>query len=407
MDVLVVGAGPTGSTTAYHLARHGVDVLAVDKAAFPREKVCGDGLTPRGVKQLLEMGVDVTEPGFTRIEGLRSFGSGVKIELPWPRLRSFPEFGLVRTRHDLDDLLIRHAEKAGARVWQETDAGEPILDERGWVVGATVRRGDGEPQEVRARFVIAADGASSRFSQQAGVRRDPGRPIGIAARRYFRSPMAGDPYFHSWLDLEHRGNYLPGYGWVFPVGDGIVNVGAGLLNTAHDFKHLSARKVFEVFLQQLPEEWGCTEENAVGNVLSGPLPMGMNRQPLSVPGLLVAGDAGGIINPFNGEGIAYGMESGRLAAELTHEALALDRPGLAHVYPAVLRQRYGKYFTMGRGFVKAIGYPSVMRASVRYGLPRERVMRFLLKVMANLTDGRDGDLDDRIMDALVRVVPAR
>lgn len=407
VDVLVVGAGPTGSTAAYHLARHGVDVLAVDKAAFPREKVCGDGLTPRGTKQLLEMGVDVTEPGFTRIEGLRSFGDGVRIELPWPRLDSLPDYGLVRTRHDLDDLLIRNAEKAGARVWQETDAQGPVLDERDWVVGASVRRGGGEPEHVRARFVIAADGASSRFAQQAGVRRSPGRPIGIAARRYYRSPLASEPYFHSWLDLEHDGGTLPGYGWVFPVGDGVVNVGAGLLNTARDFRHLSARKVFDVFLRRLPEDWGCNEESAVGETLSGPLPMGMNRAPLSVPGLLVAGDAGGIINPFNGEGIAYGMESGRLAAELVHEALALDRPGLAHVYPAVLRERYGRYFTMGRAFVKAIGYPSVMRASVRYGLPRERLMAFLLKLMANLTDGRDGDLDDRIMDALVRVVPAR
>lgn len=407
VDVLVVGAGPAGSTTAYHLARLGVDVLAVDRAAFPREKVCGDGLTPRGVKQLLEMGVDVTEPGFTRIEGLRSFGDGVEIELPWPRLRSFPDYGLVRTRHDLDDLLIRHAEKAGAKVWQETDAEAPLTDERGWVTGATVRRGDGEPQEVRARFVVAADGASSRFAQQAGVRRNAARPIGIAARGYFRSPKASEPFFHSWLDLEHDGRYLPGYGWVFPVGNGIVNVGAGLLNTAHDFKQLSARKVYDVFLRRLPAEWGCTEENAVGRVLSGPLPMGMNRVPLSVPGLLVAGDAGGIINPFNGEGIAYAMESGRLAAELTHEALALDRPGLAHVYPSVLQERYGRYFALGRAFVKAIGYPSVMRASVRYGLPRPRMMGFLLKLMANLSDGRGGGLEDRAMNALVRAVPSR
>ncbi|HEX6263111.1 MAG TPA: FAD-dependent oxidoreductase, partial [Actinomycetota bacterium] len=232
-------------------------------------------------------------------------------------------------------------------------------------------------------------------------------PIGIAARRYFRSPLANERHFLSWLDLEHQGGFLPGYGWIFPVGDGIVNVGAGLLNTARDFRHLSAKKVYEVFLRRLPPELGITEETAEGRLLSGPLPMGMNRAPLAVPGLLVAGDAGGIINPFNGEGIAYAMESGRLAAELIHEALVLDRPGLAQVYPAVLRQRYGKYFSMGRAFVRAIGSPTVMRTAVRYGLPRERLMRFLFKLMANLTDGRDGDVDDRLIHLLTRLAPSR
>jgi len=407
VDVLVVGTGPAGSAAAAELARHGVDVLAVDKAAFPREKVCGDGLTPRGARQLLELGVDVTEPGFVRVDGLRSFGPGVEVELAWPELDSFPSFGLVRTRHDLDELLVLNAEKAGAIVWRETEAERPIVDGRGWVGGAVVRRAEGEPREIRARYVIASDGASSRFAQQAGVRRDPSRPIGIAARRYFRSPLGDRPQFLSWLDLEHGGGHLPGYGWIFPVGDGVVNVGAGLLNTAHDFRHLSARKVYEVFVRRLPEEMGITEENAEGRLLSGPLPMGMNRAPLAVPGLLVAGDAGGIINPFNGEGIAYAMESGRLAAELIHEALVLDRPGLAQLYPTMLRRRYGRYFAVGRGFVRAIGSPTVMRTAVRYGLPRERLMRFLFKLMANLTDGRGGDLDDRLMHVLVRLAPSR
>lgn len=406
VDVLVVGAGPAGSAAAYHLARHGVNVLAVDRAAFPREKVCGDGLTPRGVRQLLEMGIDVTESGFVRIDGLRTFGPGVKIELPWPRTDAFPDFGLVRTRHDLDDLLIQNAQKAGALVWQEAEAVQPLFD-RDWVRGAVVRRGEGDPEGVRARFLIAADGAASRFAQHAGVRRDPARPLGVAARRYFRSPRAQEPFFESWLDLHVGHNYLPGYGWIFPVGDGVLNVGAGLLNTARDFKNLSGKKVYEIFMRQLPPEWELTEETAIGKVLSGPLPMGMNRRPLATPGMLVVGDAGGIVNPFNGEGIAYAMESGKIAAELIHEALVLDRPGLAHVYPAVLRQRYGTYFSLGRAFVKAIGSPTIMSASVRHGLPRPKLMRFLFKVMANITDGRDGDLDDRIMDAILRLAPKR
>jgi len=405
-DVLVVGGGPAGSAAAYHLAHHGVDVLVVDKAAFPREKVCGDGLTPRGVKALLQMGVDPTEPGFTRVEALRTTGFGHTLELPWPETNGFPSYGVVRTRHDLDDLMLRRATSAGARLSERTEAVRPLMHD-GWVAGAVLQQEEGEePREVRARFVVAADGASSRFAGQAGVRRVAARPLGVAARRYFRSPHDPGPFFESWLDLYHEGSYLPGYGWVFPVGDGILNVGAGLLNTFRDFREMSSRKIYEIFLAQVPREWELTEENAVGPILSGPLPMGMNRRPLAVPGLLVAGDAGGFINPFNGEGIAYAIESGQIAAELIHDALVRDRPGLAHVYPAVLRQRYGRYYALGRAFVRAIGRPAIMEASVRYGLPRRRFMEFLFRLMTNLADGGE-QVDEKLMKAIVRMAPER
>lgn len=414
-DVLVVGAGPGGSAAAYHLARHGVDTLVVDRAGFPREKVCGDGLTPRGVRAMLGMGVDPDDPGFVRVKGLRVYGRNALLELPWPDLQDFPDYGLVRTRMDLDHLLVKQAAKAGATVWERAEAVTPLTD-RGWVAGARVRpledgskRGGGEAGEtveVRARFVLAADGASSRFGGQAGVRRDPARPLGIAARRYYRTSRPLQPWFEAWLDLWDGDSMLPGYGWVFPVTGDVVNVGAGLLNTFHGFKDMSARRVFDLFVRSLQPGWEIDDDHADGPVLSGPLPMGMNRRPLAVPGMLLVGDAGGIVNPFNGEGIAYAMESGEMAAELVHEALVKGRPGLAHTYPTALRERYGRYFSIGRAFVRAIGNPAVMRTATRYGLPREWVMRFAMRIMANLTDGRKGDVQDKIMYALERLAPA-
>jgi menaquinone-9 beta-reductase len=405
-DVLVVGAGPAGAAAAYHLARHGVQVILADKVSFPREKVCGDGLTPRGVRAIQSMGVDPTEAGFVRVEGLRVYGPTVTLDLPWPRLERVPDFGVVRTRHDLDHLLVQRAVKAGATLWERAEVTTPLVDD-GWVVGASVRRGDGEPETVRARYVLAADGAASRFGGKAGVRRDPARPLGVAARRYYRSPREQGTYFESWFDLWENGVILPGYGWIFPVGDGILNVGAGLLNTTSYFKDVSPRRMLDAFVRSLPEAWGILEENAAGDVLSGPLPMGMNRHPLALPGLLLLGDAGGIVNPFTGEGIAYAIESAEVAAELVHDALATGRPGLAHTYPIELRRRYGRYFTVGRAFARAIGNARFMRLSVLYGFPRRRLMRFALRMLANLTDGRDGDLDDRVMDWIVRIAPER
>ncbi|MGQ0669480.1 MAG: geranylgeranyl reductase family protein [Actinomycetota bacterium] len=408
-DVLVVGAGPGGSAAAYHLARHGVDVLLVERAAFPREKVCGDGLTPRGVTAMLRMGIDPDEPGFERTIGLRVYSRRTKLELLWPDLNDFPSYGLVRTRMDFDELLARRAEKAGARLMERTEAVSPLLSD-GWVTGAMIRTpdaGDGSATtEVRARFVLACDGASSRFAGQAGVRRDATRPLGIAARRYYRIDRHPGPWLEAWMDLWEGDSLLPGYGWLFPLTGGTVNLGAGLLNTFKNFKDVSAQRVFDAFARMLPPEWNIGEESAEGRVLSGPLPMGMNRVPQAVPGMLVIGDAAGLVNPFNGEGIAYAMESAELAAELVHEALVKSRPGLAHMYPTALQQRYGRYFHIGRNFVRLIGNPAAMKAFTDYGLPREWLMKFAMRFMANLTDGRSGGAQDKLIYVLERLAPA-
>lgn len=408
-DVLVIGAGPGGSAAAYHLARHGIDVTMLERTRFPREKVCGDGLTPRGVAAVKRMGIDPNEPGFERVHGLRVHSRRDTIELPFPELTSWPDFGVVRTRHDLDAMLAERAVKAGARLVEATEAVAPILDE-GWVVGSTVRpagsRDDGEVRQVRARFVIAADGAASRFAVPAGVVRDDGRPLGIAARRYYRTEYHPGPWLESWLDLWEGDLLLPGYGWLFPVAGGTVNLGAGLLNTFRDFKEVSAQRLFDAFAAMLPDTYGIAEETAEGRLLSGPLPMSFNRTPQAVPGMLLVGDAAGAVNPMNGEGIAYAMETAEIAAELIHEALVARRPGIAAMYPTVLRQRYGRYFTIGRGFARAIGNPAVMGLATRWMLPRPTVMGFALRVMGNISDGWDGDAQDRLFALLQRLARA-
>ena len=404
-DVLVVGAGPGGSATAYHLARHGIDVLLVERAAFPREKVCGDGLTPRAVGALLRMGIDTEDPAFERIDGLRVHSRSASIDLPWPELRSFPGYGLVMPRDTFDQLLAQRAVKAGAQMRERTEAVAPTI-ESDWVRGASIRPVDGgEPVRVRARFVVAADGAASRFAAHAGVRRDATRPLGIAARRYYTTAHPG-PWFESWLDLWDGDMLLPGYGWLFPVNGGRVNLGAGLLNTFTHFKDISAQQLFDAFARMLPPDRGITEATADGALRSGPLPMGFNRAPQAVPGLLIVGDAAGAVNPMNGEGIAYAIETAELAAELLHEALVKDRPGVAMLYPSLLRERYGRYFALGRGFARAIGKPAVMGRLTRFMLPRPRVMGFALRVLGNLSDGREGDAEDKLFYLMERLAKA-
>ena len=122
--------------------------------------------------------------------------------------------------------------------------------------------------------------------------------------------------------------------------------------------------------------------------------------------MLLIGDAAGAVNPFNGEGIAYAMETAEVAAELVHEALVRDRPGIAMMYPAVLRERYGDYFSIGRGFAKLIGRPAIMGRATKYMLPNRRVMSFAMRVMANLTDGPEGDRQDRLFHLMQRIASA-
>jgi len=424
-DVVIVGGGPGGATAAWHLAALGRRVLVVDKAVFPREKVCGDGLTPRAVKCLLEMGIDTAGPEWARANGLRIIGAGTTLELPWPEISTHPGYGLVRTRFDFDSLLLDAARKVGAVVWEGTNVTGPVTDDTGVVTGITYEREIGErtigerevggrkPRAerevergtVEANVVIACDGASSRFGMALGGRRLEHRPMGVAARTYYRSPRSADDYFESYLELWRGDDLLPGYGWIFPLPDGTVNVGLGLLNTSPHFRSVDYRRLLEDWVANLPPEWEMTRENRVGGIKSGPLPMGFNRAPVAKPGLLLAGDAAGIVNPFNGEGIAYAMETGHTAAEIAHETVALGDPRHLRAYPDRLKDAYEGYYILGRAFVRLIGHAKVMGALTRYGLPNERLMRVAFRLLANLTEPRDGDAADKIINAMVRAAP--
>jgi geranylgeranyl reductase family protein len=416
-DVVVVGAGPAGSGTAYHLARNGLDVALLEKTAFPREKVCGDGLTPRAVKSLVAMGIDTREQaGWLHNKGLRIIGGGMRLEIPWPELASFPSYGLVRPRSDFDDLLARQAVKAGAVLHERTNVTGPVLDDRtGRITGVTTT-GENGAITYRAPLVVAADGNSSRVSLAMGLHKRDDRPMGVAVRTYYTSPRHDDDWLESWLELWDRDattgreRLLPGYGWIFGVGDGTSNVGLGILNTSTAWGQVDYRDLLRRWLDQTPQEWGFREENRTQPVRGAALPMGFNRQPHYTRGLLLVGDSGGMVNPFNGEGIAYAMESGEIAAQTIAQALARPtadaRERALRAYPQVLKQTYGGYYTVGRLFVNAIGDDRVMRLATRHGLPHPLLMRFVLKLMANLTDTRGGDAMDKLVNALSRLAPA-
>jgi geranylgeranyl reductase family protein len=434
-DVIVVGAGPAGSTTAYHLAQAGLDVLLLEKTSFPREKICGDGLTPRAVTQLVRMGVDTSvENGWLHNKGLRIIAGGQRLELAWPELAAHPNYGLVRPRSDFDELLARQAQKAGARLIENCNVSGPILDERtSRIVGVQARlgggsgggegEGEGRSEEgakgrtapetsFRAPIVVAADGNSTRLSVAMGLHKREDRPMGVAYRAYYKNPRHNDDYLESWLELrdaDHPEILLPGYGWIFGMGDGTSNIGLGILNTSTAFGKVDYRDMMRRWLAGTPAEWELTEDNRTGPIRGSALPMGFNRKPHYTRGLLLVGDAGGMVNPFNGEGITYAMESGEIAARVIAQAksrrTSYDRELALSDYPKTLNDVYGGYYTLGRAFVKLIGNPKVMKLATQRGLSHPMLMRFTLKLLANLTDPRGGDALDRTINALAKIVP--
>jgi len=395
-DVLVIGGGPSGSSCAYWLADAGWDVVVVEKKRFPREKTCGDGLTPRSVRQLEDMGLAGALAGAHEFRGLRSCAFGMAIEMQWPAHPSFPSVGYVITRHDLDQLVADRAAKAGATVLQGTEAVAPIPAGASAAPGARGRlpalegavvtsKDDRGTREIRARYVVVADGSNSRFGRALGTARDRDYPLGMALRGYYRSPRHDDPFIESHLDIrDASGNVVPGYGWIFPLGDGRVNVGVGLLSVQGRWKGVNTSQLMDAFVDFAPKSWGLSPDTACGPATGGKLPMGLSVGPRVGPNVLVVGDASGAINPFNGEGIAYGYETGRLAAACLGRALAGAGSEAVADYETRLEDAYGLYYLVARDFVKLISHPALMRACVRTGMHSQKVMETLLRIMANL-----------------------
>ncbi len=394
-DVLVVGGGPGGSSCAYWLAVAGWDVALIEKKQFPRVKTCGDGLTPRSVRQLRDMGLEDSLTGAHKFVGLRSYGFGQMIEMPWPDHPAFPNYGYTITRHDLDGIVCNHAAKAGATVLQGIEAVSPLLFDQvhtsdastlpecqGFVVRDTKTK---EMREIRARYFVIADGANSRIGRVLGTQRRRDLPMGMALRGYYESDRHDEPFIESHLDIrDANGQVVPGYGWIFPLGDGRVNVGVGLLSTDKRWKGVNTSLLMDHFVRCAPKSWGLSPKSSCGPPTGGKLPMGLSVGPRNGKNVLVIGDAAGSINPFNGEGIAYGYETGRLGASAIANALSGNGPYALDQYAKDLENAYGSYYRVARAFIKLISNPTAMKLCVGVGMHSDLVMNQLLRIMANL-----------------------
>ncbi|MGE3590238.1 MAG: NAD(P)/FAD-dependent oxidoreductase [Ilumatobacteraceae bacterium] len=400
-DVLVIGAGPAGSAAAIVAARAGLRVTMFEKGPHGRDKVCGDGLTPRAVAALDDLKIDLSAAH--RIDGLRMIAGRTTRELAWPGGARFPDHGAVWPRHRFDTHLMDVAADAGAEIRFETEA-LPVLDgER--VTGVTA---GGET--FTAPLTILAAGAQGAAAKLLGAERDPDEPFGLAIRAYAPSPRHADRHLEACLSLrDEHGTPVPGYGWMFPAGDGTVNIGVGALSTMKGFRKLNLNTLLDQYAAIVREPWD------LGDFVDKPrawrLPMSCTRR--HGPGWLAVGDAAGFINPMNGEGIDYGLESGMLAIE---QFLA-DPATAPEEYDRVVGERFDGFLRTGRRFSFLIGHPLLLRTGLRIAVGTQTAADITLAVMGNLVDGstpgaagrtlRIADRVLRIADPVLRRTRAR
>ncbi|MFE3290166.1 geranylgeranyl reductase family protein [Rhodococcus sp. NPDC059234] len=384
-EVLVIGAGPAGSAAAAWAARAGRDVLLADAATFPRDKTCGDGLTPRAIAELGRLGLGDWLAGRATNRGLRLSGFGQELELPWPG-GSLPATGSAVPRTELDDRIRQLAVAAGARMVQGAKAVD--VDRAGARVRSVTLQTAHGPRVVACERLIVADGVRSTLGKRLGRQWHRDTAYGVAARAYVDSGRSDDEWITSHLELRDReGTLQSGYGWVFPLGTGEVNLGVGTLATAKRPAPGALRPLIELYAEQRRTEWEL--DGPVRAVASALLPMGGAVSNIAGPNWAIIGDAAACVNPLNGEGIDYGLETGRVVAEVLGES------DLTELWPSELRRRYGHAFSIARRLAGLLTVPRILPASGPVAMRSRALMTVAVRVMGNLVTEADRDLTAR------------
>jgi menaquinone-9 beta-reductase len=362
-DLAIVGGGPAGSAAAWRAVQTGARVVVLDKAEFPRDKPCGDGLTARAVSYLQQMGLAEEVSKFHRVDGVKVF-SPSEWDLSFPRRPGMPDHGYVARRPELDTILLRHAASAGAVVREGAEVIGPVFDASGRVTGVTLKGGE----TVTADAVIAADGAYSPIKRAMKLDSEYNGYSAIAIRAEMPANRPDSNMLEIYLKLAFEGDQLPGYGWVFPFGGGQINIGLGYVNSYKKWQQINATQFMGQFMETLPREWGLPsidELKKSKGVRAWRLPMGFTAWPPWRPGVLFTGDALGAGKPASCAGISKALESGMAAGECAIAALTNGGPDDFTNYAQRMEAAWGKEYKRGRYFHKLLGIPAIANAGIK------------------------------------------
>ena len=386
-DVLVVGAGPAGSAAAAWAARAGHDVVLADAAVFPRDKACGDGLTPRAIAELDLLGLGDWVRGRGRNRGLRASGFGQELLLPWPG-GSLPDHGGAVPRTELD-ARIREVALADGAAPLEAARAVDVERDGDRITGVVFTSSDGDRFVVACSRLVVADGARSPLGRVLGRQWHRRTAYGVAARGYVSSGRSDDEWISSHLELRGAGGeLLSGYGWVFPLGDGRVNIGVGTLATGRRPAGVQLRTLLDAYAAARREDWRL--DGPAQAPASALLPMGGAVSGVAGRNWALVGDAAGCVNPLNGEGIDYGLETGHGVVGLFAE------DDWTQAWPDTLRRHYGEAFSIARRLAGLLTVPRLLPAAGPIGMRSRALMTVALRVMGNLVTDEDRDAVARL-----------
>lgn len=372
-DVAVVGAGPGGSAAATYLSLAGLKTILLDKADFPRDKTCGDALSPRALAVLQDMGLleKITQTGYRVTHMGLSAPGGDSFNEPIPPLNDTPPFAIILPRLTLDNIIREKAVQAGAEFYRASV--NAVERTNGHV---TVRTKEGNCQ---AKMAVLATGASTTLLEQTGILQDYPRPA-VAARAYF-TEMASIPPS---LQFHFQGIPLPGYGWIFPLSENSANIGAGMLiRHKRDKQPASPRSLMEQFVSSRPLQTLLKQARQVGPIKGYPLRMDFATAPTFGDHILLVGEAAGLVNPITGEGIDYALESGQIAAQ--HLAEMFQRGDFSSAqhqqYDQKLRAQFQRLFTFSLKARQLCLNEPVLNWLAKSAGPQKRLRRLILNIV--------------------------
>ncbi len=355
-DAIIVGSGPGGSMAAYHLAKSGARVLLLDRARFPRDKSCGDGLIGVSIDLLHDMGLSDLIARAQALKGVQLHTYSERVHLT--QSHASQSDGVVIRRRILDAAMLVRAQKAGAEFQDGILVSE--LHREGIAGCQIVARRNGERLVFTARYVIGADGGRSVIARQAGLFRPQPVATGVARRGYYRVRNAVPEAFHIHvpLPLGEKARQFAGYGWLFPVDKTTVNIGVGLFPAGRLRRFPPLPPLLDDFVAQLQDTANIGEMELIEPAIGGLLPAGGVPSKCHDGSVFLVGDAAGLVDPFTGEGIHAAMRSGVLAARAIDHALKGADSHPANDYGRCIEREFGERIRMGERFLHSYHYAS-------------------------------------------------